>query len=68
MLNFEDNSIQEPMQENYFAADYVYGSRDGWRVAFGLTSYDSSLEEQLDESYGTVNAYIKTWGEVDSQG
>ena len=69
MLNFEQNQIQEPKQESYFDADYVYNARDGWRVAFGLTAYDSNSDNAtLDESYGTVNAYIKTWGEVDSQG
>ena len=40
MLNFRDNTIQEPTQEDYFAADYVYDARAGWRVAFGLTAYD----------------------------
>ena len=69
MLNFQDNQIQQPKQESYFDGDYVYDSRDGWRVAFGLTAYDSSSDSTpFDESYGTVNAYIKTWGEVDSEG
>ena len=69
MINFEDNQIQTPRQEGYFPADYVYDARDGWRIAFGLTAYDQSSDDPaFDESYGNVSAYIKTWGEVDSQG
>ena len=47
----------------------MYDSRDGWRVAFGLTAYDSSSDPApFDETYGTVGAYIKTWGEKDAAG
>ena len=38
-------------------------------MAFGVTPYDSSSDSaEFDESYGTVNAYIKTWGELDQHG
>lgn len=69
MLNFKDNTIQEPTQDNYFAPDYVYDARDGWRVAFGLTAFDSSSDPApFDDTYGTVGAYIKIWGEKDAAG
>ena len=69
MLSYKDNTIQEPTQDNYFAPDYVYDARDGWRVAFGLTAYDSSSDPApFDDTYGTVGAYIKIWGEKDAAG
>ena len=64
MLDYEDNTIQEPTRGNHFAPDYIYDSRDGWRVAFGLTAFDSSSDPApMDATYGTINAYVKTWGE-----
>ena len=64
MLNYGDNTIQEPVTENYFDKDYIYDTRDGFRVAFYLTAYDSTSDQApLDDSYGQVNAYLKTWGE-----
>ena len=42
MMNYDDNTIQEPSTKNYFPIDYEYTAKDGWRVAFALTAYDSS--------------------------
>jgi len=44
MLDYLDNTIQEPTSYNYYASDYTYDSRDGFRIAFGLTAYDSSSD------------------------
>ena len=68
MLNFGDNSISEPTQENYFPGDFIYDEKDGWRIAFGITAYDDKDSEPFDESFGTINAYLKVWGEKDAQG
>jgi len=66
MLNFLDNTIQEPSTKNYFDYDYVYDSSDGWRVAFALVAYDSSSDPTpIDKTIGKVAAYLKIWGEVD---
>ena len=38
-------------------------------MAFALTGYDSSTDaRELDDSFGTVGAYIKTWGEKNEEG
>lgn len=69
MFNYEDNTIQEPLTKNYFDHDYVYDSSDGWRIAFGLTAYDSSSDKRpFDDSFGKIGAYIKVWGEKDENG
>ena len=69
MLNFLDNTIQEPSTKNYFDFDYIYDSKDGWRVAFALTAYDSSSDpRELDDSFGILGAYLKIWGEQDAAG
>ena len=69
MVNYLDNTIQEPSTKNHFDFDYVYNSKDGFRVAFGLTAYDSSSDpRELDESFGTLAAYLKIWGEKDAAG
>lgn len=69
MLVFGDNIIQEPIWPHYFAEDFIYDSRDGWRVAFGLTAYDSSSDPApFDATYGHLKAYQKIWGEVDESG
>lgn len=69
MLNYEDNTIQEPSTKNYFDFDYVYKSQDGWRTAFGVTRYDSSSDaRELDETFGNIGAYLKIWGEKDESG
>ena len=69
MINFMDNTIQEPTSRNYFEHDFTYDSRDGFRLAFALTAYDSSSDaREFDESFGTVGAYQKIWGEVDALG
>lgn len=69
MLNYMDNTIQEPSKANYFAPDYEYTAADGWRVAFAVTAYDSSSDpRKFDDSFGTVGAYLKIWGEKDEEG
>ena len=69
MLNYEDNTIQEPIQENYFAIDYEYGTQDGWHIAFGVTAYDSSSDQTpFDDTIGSVAAFLKIWGEKDEDG
>ena len=58
MVQFLDNKISEPKKTGYFAPDYEYDSRDGWRIAFGLTAYDDEYDPaSFDESYGTLNIY-----------
>ena len=41
----------------------------GWRVAFGLTAYDSNSDPTpLDDTIGKLTVYQKEWGHVDEQG
>ena len=69
MLNFLDNTIQEPSKSNYFPSDYIYNSSDGFRVAFALVAYDSSSDARpFDETFGSFGAYLKIWGETDENG
>ena len=69
MLNFLDNTIQEPSTKNYFDFDYEYDSSDGWRVAFALVAYDSSSDPTpLDDTYGKLGVYLKKWGMQDENG
>ena len=69
MLNYLDNTIQEPTKDNYFPSDYIYNSSEGFRVAFALIAYDSSSDPRpFDESFGKLGAYIRTWGEKDDDG
>ena len=69
MLLYKDNTIQEPLKVNYFAHEHIYDSRDGWRVAFGLASFDAESDQRpFDESFGSISAAIKIWGEKDSNG
>ena len=66
MLNYKENRIEEPTTRNYFGRDFTYNARDGWRVAFGLSAWDNSSDAApFDESYGTIGAYQKIWGEKD---
>ena len=58
MMNYEDIIIQEPLRSNAHGPEYTYDARDGWRVAFGVTAYDSSSDPTpFDDSYGTMGAY-----------
>ena len=58
MIEYMDNTIQEPIKNNYFGPDFIYDERDGWKVAFGITAYDSSSDSTpFDDSYGTLAAY-----------
>jgi len=58
MLGYKDNTIQEPTSYNYFASDFTYDSRDGFRVAYGLTAYDSSSDSTpFDATFGEVGAF-----------
>jgi len=69
MLNYEDNTIQEPISEGYFGPDFEYGTEEGWHVAFGLTAYDSSSDPTpFDKSFGELGAFLKIWGEKDEDG
>ena len=69
MLEYRENTIQEPIEPNYFGNDFVYSSKDGWHVAFGLTAYDSSSDPApFDDTYGKLRAYTKIWGETDDDG
>ena len=69
MFDYLDNKIQEPTQNNYFAPDFIYDERDGWKIAFGITAYDRSSDSApFDDSYGTLGAYEKIWGEEDADG
>ena len=69
MISYLDNKIQEPTKNNYFGPDFIYDERDGWKVAFGITAYDNSSDNTLfDDSYGTLGAYEKIWGEEDADG
>ena len=69
MIEYQDNKIQEPTKNDYFSPDFIYDGRDGWRVAFGITAFDNSSDEApFDETYGTLGAYQKIWGEDDENG
>ena len=69
MLGFSANSIQEPIQGNYFEADFVYTQAGGFNIAFGLSAYDyNAITETIDESYGRLVAYSKEWGKQDEDG
>lgn len=69
MIDYLDNKIQEPTKNNYFGPDYIYDGRDGWRVAFGITAYDSSSDQApFDDSFGSLGAFEKIWGEADEDG
>ena len=55
MLEYGDIIVQQPVEENAFDVDFVFDSSYGFRVAFGLTTYDKD-DEPWDESYGKVTA------------
>ena len=58
MLDYLDNKIQEPTIIDNFSSDYLYDSRDGWRVAFGLIAYDKTTDQTpFDDSFGRLVAY-----------
>ena len=67
MLDYMDNSIQEPTRKDYFDANFTYDGRDGMNFAFGLTSYDGDEDEELDPSYGRLVAYQWGWEDQESQ-
>ena len=69
MLEYLNNTISEPVAQNFYPNDFVYTDKDGWRVAFGLVAYDSSAQEgAFDKSYGEIAAWQKIWGELDANG
>ena len=69
MVDYQDNKIQEPTRSNYFGPDFIYDERDGWKVAFGITAYDNQSDKTpFDDSYGTLGAFEKIWGEEDEDG
>ena len=69
MVNYLDNTIQEPVESKYFDIDYTYGNQDGWRVAFGITAYDKNSDQRpFTDKFGTLKAYTKIWGEKDENG
>ena len=46
--------------ESYFNSDYV--TKGNLQFAFGLMQYDDNPESIEDPTYGTLQAYYKTWG------
>ena len=55
MLNYLDNTLQEPKQDNYFDLDFVYTSDSNWKIGFGLVAYDSSSDPTpLRDSIGRL--------------
>ena len=69
MTDYKANIIQTPNQSGFFPYDYVYDSSDGWRLAYGLTAYDSSSDPApFDETSGSLGAYMKVWGDKDEDG
>ena len=69
MVEYLDNTIQEPTMKNYFDASYTYDNRHGWQVAFGLTAYDKNSDQTpFDDSFGKLKAGLKVWGLKDEKG
>ena len=66
MLNYLDNTIQEPVQKNFYDIDYEYGSSQGFQIGFGVVSFDSGLDAKpFSDKFGKLKAYQKIWGEID---
>ena len=66
MLNYLDNTIQQPIQKNYYDIDYEYDSSGGLHIAFGVVSFDSGLDAKpFSDKIGKLKAYQKIWGEID---
>lgn len=69
MFNYLDNTIQEPIQTNYYDIDYEYDSSKGFRVAYGIVSFDSGIDAKpFSDKIGKLKAKQKIWGELDAQG
>ena len=62
LVRFEEPQIMTSTRDSYFSTDYEFTTEDGLMIAFGLTSYDGNPEPIDDPTYGTLNAYYKSWG------
>ena len=68
MLAYKESNIQQPVIQNFFSPRDFYTSKDGWRVAFGLSAFDEwANTEKFDESYGSIHAYKASWS-IDADG
>lgn len=55
MLDYLNNTIQEPIEENYFGLDFIYTSDEGWKLGFALVAYDSSSDQTpFTKEYGKL--------------
>lgn len=66
MSEYDDTSIMMSEKEYRYTDDDIHTDTYGFNVAFGITSYDGNKENIEDPDYGTVKAFYRQWGILDS--
>ena len=54
LLDKDESRVQRSIEENAFDEDYSFSSKEGFNVAFALSSYENPNEVYIDESYGRL--------------
>ena len=56
------------MLENFFDVEDRISSVEGFAIASAVTKYDGSSEVVEQPEMGTIQFYLKKWGDVDDSG
>ena len=54
LIGKEQSSLSRTTQEDYFKQDYTFSSKDGFKVAFALSSYTDTSAFYDDRRYGKL--------------
>ena len=63
LVNFDETTLNQHEEQDYFNSSSVFSSNDGFKVAFAITAYDSNQTITEDPSYGVVQAKYRSWGD-----
>ena len=62
-----DYKVQVHEQENFYDMEEVFGYKDGFMVAAGLTAYDGNSQDITDPSIGRLKFVKKSFGWTDTE-
>ena len=62
LVVFGETVVTMSVKDSFFTPDDTITSEEGFKLAFGLTAYDSNQEAIDDPRYGRINAKYVSWG------
>ena len=65
VMQYANSIITVNVVDSHYGDEYTFDldKGPGFRVAFGMTYYDSNQEMLIEPDYGTVTGRVKSWNE-----